>query len=82
MTRFKSEACFVIGGRDLGNITLRSVSHYSIVQDKWEAIGPTLNLARSGATACSFGNSLLVFAGINSKGKHFNSVERINVPVV
>ncbi len=79
ITNYKDKTCFVIGGFDYS--TLSSVFRYKISKDQWEQGTPDLKTARAGAAACSFGDSVFVFAG-TSGGKLLNSVERINVPAI
>lgn len=80
MTNFKGENCFVIGGKDKEFMTKNSVSRYNILNDKWEPGTPKLSVGRHLAAACSLGDSIFTFAGVNARNKYLNSVEMLKVP--
>ena len=83
ITVVKDEFCFAIGGKGKDMSTLGSVSRYNIDKDQWERGTPKLNVPRSFAAACSIGDNMYTFAGVDSDNKYLNSVEMMaNVSTV
>lgn len=80
MTNFRGEICFVIGGKNKEFLTLNSVSRYNIMKDRWEPGTPKLRVARHLAAACSLGDKIFAFAGVNASDKYLNSIEMLKVP--
>ena len=59
-----------------------SVSRYNIRKDQWEQGTPDLIVERMYAAACTLGDSVFVFAGMDTGFQRATSVERINVPEI
>ncbi len=62
MTNYKGETYFLVGGWYNDSTTLSSVSRYSIGKDLWVLGTPALKVAKTGAAACTLGDSVFVFA--------------------
>ena len=78
MTNFKDEACYVIGGKGKDFITVDIIYRYNIAKDRWETGVSHLQVARHFAAACSLGNTIYTFAGVDNADKFLNSVEIIS----